>query len=156
MTDFFLTQCSLCMLQIFTRFGKVLKIVTFTKNSKYLLLICMSSLCYDLESMCHGENERGRGTFASCTNPALVGRQATRHFSTSVCSKCVLACRSRYAHLASLAHFRNRAECSWRGIFPKSTSERNHYRGARTHENRRRRSLNRESPTNDVRFPSAV
>lgn len=32
---FFLTQDLLCMLQIFTRFGKVLKIVTFTKNSKY-------------------------------------------------------------------------------------------------------------------------
>jgi len=32
-----LIQASLCLLQIFTRFGKVLKIVTFTKNSEYNL-----------------------------------------------------------------------------------------------------------------------
>lgn len=30
-----LIRPAFCLLQIFTRFGKVLKIVTFTKNSKY-------------------------------------------------------------------------------------------------------------------------
>lgn len=45
----FLPKVCFCVLQIFTRFGKVLKIVTFTKNSKYSVLQCivvvLSSYC---------------------------------------------------------------------------------------------------------------
>lgn len=36
----------LFLFQIFTRFGKVLKIVTFTKNSKYLFLFWNNELFY--------------------------------------------------------------------------------------------------------------
>lgn len=41
------------VLQIFTRFGKVLKIVTFTKNSKYIVRY----IVVVLESMCRGVKE---------------------------------------------------------------------------------------------------
>lgn len=53
---------------------------------------------------------KGETTLASCTDSALVGRQATRYFSISACLKCAIlwACCQRCAHLAPLVFSESR------------------------------------------------